>query len=91
MRLIDTDVIIRDLTGMKSQYDAIELDGMIKALKKAPTIEAAPVVHARWEFFGDHGMSVVYQCTHCGFRRVESLISAYCPNCGAKMDGKAVN
>ena len=39
MRLIDADITIRDLTAMKSMYDAISLDGMIKALKEAPTVE----------------------------------------------------
>ena len=39
-RLIDANVPIRDLTAMKSMYDAISLDGMIKALKEAPTAEA---------------------------------------------------
>ena len=38
-RAIDADIFIRDLTAMKKMYDAIELDGMIKALKEAPTIE----------------------------------------------------
>ena len=38
-RAIDADIIIKDLTAMKKMYDAIELDGMIKALKEAPTIE----------------------------------------------------
>ena len=39
MRPIDADILIKDLTGMKSAYDAISLDGMIKALKEAPTVE----------------------------------------------------
>lgn len=38
-RLIDANIFIRDLTAMKSMYDAITLDGMIKALKEAPTID----------------------------------------------------
>lgn len=42
-RAIDADIFIRDLTAMKKMYDAIELDGMIKALKEAPTID--PVKH----------------------------------------------
>ena len=41
-RLIDANVFIRDLTAMKSMYDAISLDGMIKALKEAPTVEERP-------------------------------------------------
>ena len=36
--LVDANVFIRDLTAMKSMYDAISLDGMIKALKEAPTV-----------------------------------------------------
>ena len=39
VRLIDANVLIKDLTAMKSAYDAISLDGMIKALKAAPTID----------------------------------------------------
>ena len=45
MRLADVDVIIKDLTAMKRVYDAIELDGMIKALKEAPAID--PVIRCR--------------------------------------------
>lgn len=48
MRLIDADVIIKNLTGMKNYYDAIALDGMIKALKEAPAIEAQTAVHGEW-------------------------------------------
>ena len=32
-RLTDVNPIIRNLTAMKSMYDAISLDGMIKALE----------------------------------------------------------
>lgn len=44
-RLIDPSVLIRDLTAMKFMYDAIALDGIIKALKEAPTVDAVEVVH----------------------------------------------
>lgn len=42
MRLIDADSIIKDLSAMKTQlgYDAIDIDGMIKALKEAEEVEA---------------------------------------------------
>lgn len=33
-RLIDINPIIRNLTAMKSMYDAILIDGMIKALEE---------------------------------------------------------
>lgn len=38
MKLVDADIFIKDLTAMKSMYDAISLDGMIKALKEAPNL-----------------------------------------------------
>ena len=46
-RLIDASVLIRDLTAMKSEYDAIALDGIIKALKEAPTVDAVEVVRCQ--------------------------------------------
>ena len=46
-RLVDANVFIRDLTAMKSVYDAIALDGMIKALKEAPTVDAVEVVRCK--------------------------------------------
>ena len=47
-RLTDVNPIIRNLTAMKSVYDAIALDGMIKALEDAPTVDAADVVRGMW-------------------------------------------
>ena len=58
-RLIDASVLIRDLTAMKSLYDAIALDGMIKALKDAPTVDAVEVVRCKdcvyWDGIGYEG------------------------------------
>lgn len=45
--LIDINPIIRNLTAMKSMYDAIALDGMIKALEEAPTVDAVEVVRCK--------------------------------------------
>lgn len=43
MRLIDVEPIIKNLSAMKTQlgYDAIEIDGMIKALREAEEVTAA--------------------------------------------------
>ena len=89
MWLIDPSVIIRDLTAMKSQYDAIALDGIIKALKEAPTVDARPVVHGRW---------IGQRCSLCNgsymdyadadsYPAVGEPKPNYCPNCGSQMDG----
>lgn len=68
-----------------------------RGVKNIPSVDAVPVVHARWvkmtgmmppEYHGH------YECSECkwhmkGLRnswtREEELY--YCPNCGAKMDG----
>lgn len=47
MRPIDAEPIIKDLTAMKTVYTAIALDGMIKALKDAPTVDAVHVVRCK--------------------------------------------
>lgn len=100
-RLIDADAVIRDLTAMKRVYDGIDLDGMIKGLEEQPTVEAVPVVHAGWEDkYGWAYANPIYRCSHCqknalwalgsnelGNPNPAQVLSYYCPNCGAKMDG----
>ena len=94
-RLIDINPIIRNLTAMKSMYDAIALDGMIKALEEAPAVDAAPVVPGQWVGSGDgyaDGELVydMWACSECGYDADgadEKPQWRFCPNCGAKMDG----
>ena len=65
VRLIDANVFIKDLTAMKSAYDAIALDGMVKALKEVPTIDPGDLwPHAKWA--KDH------TCTNCGEYALEA-------------------
>ena len=85
VRLIDANVFIKDLTAMKSAYDAIALDGMVKALKEAPTIDPGDLwPHAKWA--KDH------TCTNCGEYALEApedhcyYHTIHCPHCGAFMD-----
>lgn len=58
-------------------------DDIYNALDAAPTIDAEPVKHGRWE-----QMKVFkseYVCSECGDLWPEEK-SNYCPNCGAKME-----
>ena len=77
-------------------------DGLTAAfdlLAKAPTIEAEPVKHGRWNVANDG----THFCSECGCDAsytwddidrffinsaddVPDRISNYCPNCGCKMD-----
>ena len=62
------------------------------AIINAPAADVAPVRHGRWIDKGEYAV-----CTKCGGRSgtqydgVEpiSLMTQFCPNCGAKMDGGA--
>lgn len=67
-------------SDMISAYDVIML----------PAADVAPVRHGRWIDKGEYAV-----CTECGGRSgtqydgVEPipLMTQFCPNCGAKMDG----
>ena len=66
----------------------------IDIIEDAPAADVAPVVHGRWIYKGEYAV-----CTECGGRSgtqydgVEPipLMTQFCPNCGAKMDGGADN
>lgn len=64
-----------------------QLKEIMKVLKEirdmvdeAPTIDAEPVRHGEWF---DKG-SLSCRCSECGCKNTRE--SAFCPNCGAKMD-----
>ena len=57
-------------------------------IHELPTIDAVPVVHARWKWEGRFKA-----CSECGtYIDWDNTLGAghwhYCPNCGAKMDLK---
>lgn len=94
MRLIDAEVFLKteiDRCGSAPLVGTCTRDNeyLSDRLKKAPTIEAKPVVHAH--FVGANGT----RCSHCG-RSYMDVADAdswesgdypdYCPYCGAKMD-----
>jgi len=63
-------------------------------LDNFPTVDAAPIVHGRWEDATEIIAGIRFpqtRCTACGKAywgyRTECY---YCPNCGAKMDAKEV-
>lgn len=55
-----------------------------EAIEKSVAADVAPVAHGEWvydEFDIPH-------CSECGHEVMPNLISPFCPNCGAKMDGE---
>lgn len=69
--------------------------GMLTAFGVANSIinrqkvaHVAPVRHGRWvDWDVGQGIDIWHKCSECGDG--EELISNFCPNCGAKMDGGA--
>lgn len=59
---------------------------VLRRLMNAPTVDAVPVVHARWVPHKDGVMlgCTAYRCSACG-RVEEENSEPYC-HCGAKMD-----
>lgn len=51
-----------------------------------PAADVAPVVHGKWISNGISG-SMLSGCSVCGYT-CGAYSFQYCPNCGAKMDGK---
>lgn len=93
MRLIDVDALgvgrcSRDV--LPADYCA-GWNGLIRLLEKAPTLDAVPVVHGRWEYIPQTLNTLSqFRCPFCGWWSLDPSIDGaynYCPNCGAKMDG----
>ena len=65
----------------------------VNAIKKIPTIEAKPVVHAHWVSASKkQGVNIGMKCSLCGARIKNSEFfngnHNYCHKCGAQMDEK---
>lgn len=62
------------------------LDAIIEDISRMPTVEAKPVIHAKWKFDKD-----CYRCSCCGAVLEEDYKwhnHNFCYNCGARCDLK---
>lgn len=82
--------------GKKSICDSCTHRNVCKAIDNQPctecnhyqcTADVEQVKRGRWRCHGDCGVT---ECSVCGWS-IEEYVGdyAYCPNCGAKMDGGA--
>jgi len=61
--------------------------GAREIMAEAPTVDAVPVVHARWQ--GVSPFVDSEECSHCRYNiPSDEFETPYCPWCGAKMDGE---
>lgn len=88
MRLIDVD----DLGVGRCSKDVLPAaycagwNGLLGLIEKAPTVDAVPVVHGRWEFLGPNRLIKECMCGTCSACKVRSkyiVNTMLCPNCGA--------
>lgn len=100
MRLIDAEVF-KELveSWLKIYKSSIDYQtGVQKSLHMIdviPTVDAEPVVHARWGVEIDTGAEM-YVCSSCKCRMIKkdydratgTNAKSFCPYCGAKMDGE---
>lgn len=104
MRLIDADSLLKDLNhDIKALDEYLGFSGAaaetLKTLKtivkKRPSIDYTPVIHAHWVNDGPklEGKSDWCHCSNCGLEEVKILAPyyLYCYNCGAKMDEELQN
>lgn len=103
MRLIDADNALelfraeyRNAENLIKQGEK-QLDSLAEGYTEAahiikyisPTVDAVPVVHGRWE----NGNPICPVCGKDKFRGLDADIWCdwlpdFCPNCGARMDGR---
>ena len=88
MRLINADELpvvtecCMDEAGYLAKFKVVHEED----IKKAPTIEAEPVKHGRWERVPSNGIGGTARCSICGKAIYGYHTMNYCPNCGANMD-----
>ena len=76
--------INRDIKSIPDA-DVVTWEQLKKAWAIATADDVAPVVHGGWVQLNGHRY-----CNVCGHKD-SPILTKYCPNCGAKMDGGADN
>lgn len=85
------EYIDREAANLALAEQGFDWDKAKQALASVPAADVAPVVHGWW--------NANEICSLCGEKSTEGLdatiwnywLPNYCPNCGAKMDGGAIN
>lgn len=78
----------RDEYAKEAAYNQALIE-CAEIVQKASTIDAVPVVHGEWKYNPKDAIEMMFslpKCSICGHESSDAL--NYCPNCGARMDGK---
>ena len=97
--LISRDAAVKALMEQSDMTKDVKSDVRVSVLfesavctiRQMPAVEAEPVRHGKWEkrtyWIGSFGENQMV-CGECGKKYGFHAPYNYCPNCGAKMDGK---
>lgn len=88
MRMIDADelkavYIPSEIEGFEKMMVPVEV--VLQNIDDMPTVDAVPVAHGEWV---DDGDPLTLVCGVCSYRVMRYNNTKFCPDCGAKMDGK---
>lgn len=88
MRLIDSEKLgLTDFEIAMCNGDYKEaLKMVLGKIEDAPTVDAEPVKHGEWIPKITELGTMIFYCSDCS--RFSDVHWAYCPRCGAKMDGE---
>ena len=85
-----------DYTAIADDADSCKTDYLREIIESVPATDVVPVVHGRWDeskehFYLNNGCKewINFYCSECD--APNNSPTDYCPNCGAKMDGGAVD
>lgn len=76
-----------DYMKRTDRYFSVKFD-----IENFPVADVVPVVHGQWISKNDHGYEWIFVCSNCDYVDGYPFNDRpnYCPNCGAKMNGKKV-
>lgn len=80
----EKEYIERD-AALSAQNKSMNLNEIRERLKCLPAADVEPVRHGRWMINSD---SYYPYCSECNAEPKNGVMSKYCPDCGAKMEGK---
>ena len=93
MRLIDADelkavYIPSEIEGFEKMMVPVEV--VLQNIDDTPTVDAVPVKHGRWIYHIDDLFPAesTQECDQCHEEQPLTCGDNFCPNCGARMDGK---
>ena len=97
MRIIDADALMNAHIECPEHISFFDFGEMVElflqTVDEQPTIDAVPVVHGEWILSHedvDGSPFTGERCSICDWWKSMGVYN-YCPNCGAKMDGKENN